>query len=140
MISSRDWLSWVTDVTTLQSDWTGLLFSCRRYFFPHLFSSSYFLPLFHCLIFILLIPCGGVSKNTRAWVPHFLLPYWMELALFGTNHLLWWRACYQKLNYKLQTKVINWTSRNHSKLWNSWLDLHLIHVMEITDLLIQRDE
>ena len=34
------WLSWVTDVTILQSDWTGLLFSCLRYFFPHLFSSS----------------------------------------------------------------------------------------------------
>ena len=66
------WLSWVTDVTTLQSDWTGLLFLCRRYFFPHLFYSSYFLPLFHCLISILPFPCAGVWENTRAWVPHFL--------------------------------------------------------------------
>ena len=27
-----------------------LFSSCRLYFFPHSFSSSYFLPLFHCLI------------------------------------------------------------------------------------------
>ena len=67
-----DWLSWVTDVTTLQGDWHDFFLSCPRYFFPHLFSSSYVLPLFHCLISILLFPCTGVWENTRAWVPHFL--------------------------------------------------------------------
>ena len=56
----------VTDETTLQSDWTGLLFLCLRYFFPHLFSTSYFLPLSHCLIPILLFPFAGVWENTRA--------------------------------------------------------------------------
>ena len=55
----RDGLSWVTDVTTLQSDRTWLFFSCPLYFFPHSFSSSYFLPLFHCLITILLFPCAS---------------------------------------------------------------------------------
>ena len=40
--------------------------SCPRYFFPHLFSASYLLPLFHCLISILLFPCAGVWENTRA--------------------------------------------------------------------------
>ena len=46
-------------------------FLCPRYFFPHLFSSSYLLPLFHYLISILLFPCAGVWENTRAWVPSF---------------------------------------------------------------------
>ena len=62
----RDGLSWVTG--------QDLFFSCPLYFFPHSFSSSYFLPLFHCLISILLFPCAndGNITNTRAWVSHFL--------------------------------------------------------------------
>ena len=47
----RDWLSLVTDVTTVQGDWQD--------FFPHLFSSSYLLPLFHCLIFYVAVPMRG---------------------------------------------------------------------------------
>ena len=62
-----DWRNW-----TRLSDWTGLLFPCQLYLFPHLFSSSYLLPLFHYLIWILLFPCAGVFENTRPWVPHFL--------------------------------------------------------------------
>ena len=69
----QDGLSWVTDVTG-QDEVIGqdFVFSCPLYFFPHSFSSSYFLPLFHCLISILLTPCASVRENTRAWVPYFL--------------------------------------------------------------------
>ena len=63
----RYWLSWVTGLTG-----QDFFFSCQLYFFPHSFSSSYFLPLFHCLISILLFPFASVWENTRAWVPHFL--------------------------------------------------------------------
>ena len=41
----------MTDVTG-----ENFLFLCPLYFFPHSFSSSYFLPLFHCLISISLFP------------------------------------------------------------------------------------
>ena len=51
---------------TWQSDWTGLIFLSPLYFFPQLFSSFYFLPLFHCLISILLFECACVLENTRA--------------------------------------------------------------------------
>ena len=34
-------------------------------------------------ISFLLFPCSSVWKNTRAWVPHFILRSWMELALFA---------------------------------------------------------
>ena len=61
-----DGLSWVTDVTG-----HDLFFSCPLYFVPHSFSSSYFLPPFHWLISILLLPCASVWENTRACVSHF---------------------------------------------------------------------
>ena len=64
----REWRTWLFYMVTGQD----FFLSCPRYFFPHLFSSSYLLPLFHCLISILLFPCAGVWENTRAWVPHFL--------------------------------------------------------------------
>ena len=64
----REWRTWRLYMVTGQD----FFLSCPRYFFPHLFSSSYLLPLFHCLISILLFPCAGVWENTRAWVPHFL--------------------------------------------------------------------
>ena len=61
----------------------GLLFlSCPLYFFPYWRLSSYLLPLFLYLISFLLFPCASVWENTRAWVPLFLLPYWMVLAFF----------------------------------------------------------
>ena len=69
----RDGLSWVTDITGLDKvTEQDFFFSCPLYFFPQSFSSSYFLPLFHCLISLLLFPCSSVWENTRAWVPHFL--------------------------------------------------------------------
>ena len=50
-------------------------FPCQLYFFPNsLLSSLYPLLLFLCLISFLLFPCASVWENTRAWVPHFLLP------------------------------------------------------------------
>ena len=64
----REWRTWRLYMVTGQD----FFLSCPRYFFPHLFSSSYLLPLFQCLISILLFPCAGVWENTRAWVPHFL--------------------------------------------------------------------
>ena len=78
----REWRTWRLYKVTGQD----LFFSCPLYFFPHSFSSSYFLPLFHCLISILLFPCTSVWENTLAWVPNFLLPYWMELVLFGHQY------------------------------------------------------
>ena len=76
-----------TDVTGQdKATWQDFVFSGPLYFFPHSFSSSYFLPLFHYLISILLFPGAGVWENTRAWVPHFLLPHWMELAVFGHRY------------------------------------------------------
>ena len=103
--------SWVADVRSLQGDWTVLLFSCPLYFFP-LYSTR---PVFHCLISILLFPYAGVWENTRAWQHEFPISYsHTELNFFssGTNTLLWWRACYQKLNYKQQKAAF----------WPTWLD------------------
>ena len=65
----REWRTWRLYKVTGQD----FFLSCPRCFFPHLFSCSYFLPLFHCLISILLFPCGGAWEDTRAWVPHFLI-------------------------------------------------------------------
>ena len=100
----RDWLSWVTEVTGLDRV-TGqdFFFSCQLYFFLHSFSSSYFLPLFHCLISILLFPRASGWENTAAWVPISYSHTEWNLLSSGTNTLLWWRACYQITNYK-QTK------------------------------------
>ena len=55
----REWLTWRLYKVTGQD----FFFSCPRYFFPYLFSSSYLLPLFHCLISILLFPCAGVWEK-----------------------------------------------------------------------------
>ena len=60
-------------------------FSCPLYFFPHSFSFSYFLPLFHCLILILLFPCASVWENTRASVPHSYSHTEWNLLSSGTN-------------------------------------------------------
>ena len=100
-----DGLLWVTDVTGLDKvTRQDFFFSCQLYFFPHSFSSSYFLPLFHCLISILLFPCASVCG--KILVHEFSIFYshteW-NLLSSGTNTLLWWRACYQITNYKLQT-------------------------------------
>ena len=46
-------------------------FLCPLYFFPHSFSSSYFLPLFHCLISSLLFPCSSVWENLIHEFPIF---------------------------------------------------------------------
>ena len=61
-MNCREW-----DVTG-QDKVTGqdLFLSCPLYLFPHSFSSSYLLPLFHCLISILLFPCASVQENTCA--------------------------------------------------------------------------
>ena len=69
----REWRTWRLYKVTGQD----FFFSCPLYFFPHSFSSSYFLPLFHCLISILLFPCASVWENTRVWVPHFLSSDWI---------------------------------------------------------------
>ena len=101
-VGLRDWLSWVTDVTTLQSDWTGLLFSCRRYFF-HIYSPL--LTFFLCFIVLFPSCCSHARVFGKTLLHEFLISYshteW-NLLSSGTNTLLWWRACYQKLNYKLK--------------------------------------
>ena len=38
-----------------------------------------FFFVFLCLISLLLFPCATVMENTRAWVSHFLEPYWIVL-------------------------------------------------------------
>ena len=68
------------DVTTLQSDWTGLLFFVSTVLFSR-FIIPQFLVLFQsCCSYV------RVFGKTRAWVPHFLLPYWMKLPLFGYQY------------------------------------------------------
>ena len=54
-----------------------LFFRARFAFFPYSRLSSYLFRLFLYLISFLLFPCASVWENTRAWVPHFLQPYWM---------------------------------------------------------------
>ena len=84
----REWRTWLDSTKWLDrtSFFRVFFFSCQLYFFPHSFSSSYFLPLFHCPISILMLPWASVWESTRAWVPHFLQPYWMELVLFGHQY------------------------------------------------------
>ena len=113
-------LLWVTHVTGLHKV-TGqdFFFSCPLYGFPQSFSSSYFLPLFHCLISILLFPCASVWENTRAWVPHF------SIAILNWTCSL--RApivfcgdvpAIKQLNFK-QTNLTNWL---RLVFWSSPLD------------------
>ena len=61
----------------------GLHFlSCPFFFFLYSRLSSYLLRMFRCLLSFLLFPCASDFENTRAWVPHFLKPYWMVLVFF----------------------------------------------------------
>ena len=74
------------------------------------FSACLFL-LFLCFISFLLFPCASVGDNTRAWVPHYLLPYWMEHTLFARRNLD--RFCKHsavKLNFKLTLWFLRSTS------------------------------
>ena len=69
----REWRSWrLYKVTFFRVRCTSF----------HIHSPLLTFFLFHCLISILLFPCASVWENTRAWVPHFLYSYWMELVLF----------------------------------------------------------
>ena len=66
---------------------SGLIFlSYPLYFFPYSRLSFYFL-LFLCIISFLLVPRASVWENTRAWVPHFLWPYWIGSCFFPTAQL-----------------------------------------------------
>ena len=104
----REWWTWRLYKVTGQD----FFFSCPLYFFPHSFSSSYSLPLFHCVISILLFPCESVwEKILMHEFPIFYSHTEWNMFSSVTNTLLWWRACYQKLNYKLQTKSVCWQVR-----------------------------
>ena len=48
--------------------------------------SACILTLFFSLISIVLFPCTSVRENTRTWVPHSLLAYWMVLAFFARRN------------------------------------------------------
>ena len=63
-----------------------VFFSCLLYFVPYSRLSSYRFRLFLHLILFLLLFCLSVWENTRAWVPHFLQPYWMVPSFFA-----WWK-------------------------------------------------
>ena len=98
LLRLRDGLSWVTDVTTLQSDWTGLLFFCTSF---HIHSPL--LTLFLCFIVLFQSCCSHAQVFGKTLMHEFPIFYsHTEWNLFSsvTNTLLWWRACYQKLNYK----------------------------------------
>ena len=46
------------------------------------------------LISISLFPYASVRLNNRAWVPHFLLPYWIELTFLALmRSTLFWLGC-----------------------------------------------
>ena len=68
------------------------LFFCACVSSVHARASSYHLCLFLYLISFLLFPCMTVSENTHAWVPHFLLLYWMVL-FFPTAQLHVHKRC-----------------------------------------------
>ena len=111
-LSSSTSLSWVTDVTGQDKVTWQDFFSYPLYFFPHSFSSSYFLPLFRCLISTLLFPCASVWENTLA-KHHYAQ---------RTNTLVWWHACYTT---KLQTNV-------HELYKTGWQVLELILILKIS--------
>ena len=93
-------LLWVTNVTTLQSDWTGLFFRVRGTSF-HTYSPL--LTFFQCFIVLFQSCCFHALVFGKTLVHEFPISYsyteW-NLLSSGTNTVLWWRACYQKLNYK----------------------------------------
>ena len=99
-----DGLSWVTDVTTLQSGWTGLLFFRIHGTSFHTYSPL--LTFFLCFIVLFQSCCSHAQVFGKTLVHEFPISYshtkWNLLSL-GTNTLLWWRACYQKLNYNQKT-------------------------------------
>ena len=108
-----DGLSWVTDVTG-EDKVTGqdLFFSYPLYFFPHSFSSYFFL-LFHYLISILLFP--SVWENTRAWViwccSSGLLPLGTYFCLFCSASViqdnLWTIANYENgSNFGVDSSIL----------------------------------
>ena len=109
----RDGVSWVTDVTGHEKWQDRTVFSSLLYLFKQSFCSSYFLPLFHYLITILLFPCASVWENTRAWVPIFYSHSEWNLLSSGTNALVWWRACYKTTKLQINKQSI-------SKLSNDW--------------------
>ena len=115
--------SWVTDMT-LQSDSTGLLFRVRGASF-HIYS---LLTFFLCsiVLFLSAIPmrgCLGKHSCMSSTFPIAILNRTCRLSS-GTNTLLWWRACYQKLNYKQKQNYmttlicdigcVNWSHNIHS--------------------------
>ena len=81
-----------------------IFFSSPLYFFPYSFFSSYLLPLFLCLISILMFPCPSVRENTRAWVElssQFSMPYSMRHALIALQQWKHWNRSAGKLNSNL---------------------------------------
>ena len=74
-VSDCHWLTWLDTTKWLESG-QDFFFSCLLYyFFPYSFSSSYFLPLFHCLISILLFPCASVWENSSSMLHEFPIFY-----------------------------------------------------------------
>ena len=76
------YIPWVSAAMGSSNPWVivclgRLYFSSNPlYFFP-------FSLFFACLLSFLPFPCSSVWENTQAWVPLFLLPYWMELNFFA---------------------------------------------------------
>ena len=66
---------------------------------------SHLLTFFLCFIVLFLSCCSHARVFGKTLLHEFPIFYshteW-NLLSSGTNTLLWWRACYQKLNYKLQ--------------------------------------
>ena len=98
--------------------------SCNR---PYGFS-TYILHLFLYLISFLLFRSASVWKNTRAWVPHFLKPYWMVPYFFAKRHdRNGWRVVCQKLTIMIFVlnaqygsvypvlQILGWPQKNETK-------------------------
>ena len=92
----RDGLSWVTDVTTLQSDRTGLIFSCPRYFLP---ASS--VPLSYFNLAVPMRGCLGKHSCMSSPFPIAILSL-NGLSLFGHQYFFVVKRLLSKT--KLQTK------------------------------------
>ena len=99
-------LSWVTDLTGHDK------VTCLRYFFPHSFSSSYLLPLFHCLISILLSGLSGRIGKVVASHAVFVRSIPAEVALIYTMH----EALRGYCPWRLGVRPVNWIYR----LWRHY--------------------
>ena len=103
---------------------TTSFFACPLCFFPHSFSSSYFFPLFHCLISLLLFgACSLAQVFGKTLVHDFAIfyshmPYWMELALYEhQNSCVGDVPAIKQLNTNKQDCSVDFETDRHDRIY-----------------------